>query len=194
MTMILNQAIVFDDETLISLESILHSKFVGNNIKTQIRKACRDYKLLKRCLPAKGLTKEVIFFLLDPASATIKGVQTFFEKLQTWLVIVPELEQQLYQELVLEYYEPRDDWDEEDISKIRDNLISVVFELQPVPDTKIPMQCHPDYHNWENLMTPDYGDDSAQSTVEDIMPDIKGKAIPDVFNMYLDTYPNFSSW
>ena len=188
--MILNQAIVFDDETLISLEGILRSKFVGDNIKTQIRKACQDYRLLKKCLPSKGLTREVIFFLLDPASATVKGVQTFFEKLLIWVIIIPESEQQLYQELVLEYYEPRDDWDGEDIARIRDSLISVVFELQPLPDTKIPMQCHPNYHAWETLMTPD----SPQSTVEDIMPDIKGKAIPDVFNEYLETYPNFSNW
>lgn len=194
MAMILNQAIVFDDETLISLEGILQSTFVGNNVKTRIRKACQDYRLLKKCLPARGLTREVIFFLLDPASATIKGVQAFFEKLLIWVVIIPELEQQLYQELVLEYYEPRDDWDERDIATIRDSLISVVFELQPIPDTKVPMQCHPDYHAWESLMTPDYGDDSPRSTVEDIMPDIKGKAIPDVFDRYLETYPNFSSW
>ena len=193
MAMILNQAIVFDDETLISLEGILQSKFVGNNIKTQIRKACQDYKLLKKCLPAKGLTREVIFFLLDPASATTKGIQTFFEKLLIWVIIIPESEQQLYYDLVLEYYEPRDDWDEEDIAKIRNNLISVVFELQPLPDTKIPMQSHPDYRSWECLMTPDY-DSSPRSTVEDIMPDIKGKAIPDVFNEYLETYPDFSRW
>jgi len=194
MTMILNQAIVFDDETLISLEGILRSKFVGDNIKTQIRKACQDYRLLKKCLPARGLTREVIFFLLDPASATIKGVQAFFEKLLIWVIIIPELEQQLYQELVLEYYEPRGDWDEEDIARIRDSLISVIFELQPRPDTQIPMQCHPAYTAWETLMTPDYGDTSPPSTVEDILPDIKGKPIPDVFNRYLETYPNFSSW
>jgi len=199
MTKILNQAIVFDDKTLLSLEQLVRSgsklsSGLGENIKSVIRKACSDYRLLKKCLPAKGLIREVIYFLLDPASATSKGVQAFFEKLLIWVIIIPESEQQLYQELVLEYYEPRDDWDEKDIARIRDSLISVVFELQPLPDTKVPMQSHPDYHIWETLMTPDYGDNSSQSIIEDIVPDIKGKAIPDVFSEYLETYPNFSRW
>lgn len=192
MTMILNQAIVFDDETLLSLEQLVRSGSklstgLGENIKNVIRKACSDYRLLKRCLPAKGLTREVIFFLLDPASATIKGIQSFFEKLQVWIIIIPEWEQQVYHDLVLEYYEPRSDWDEEDIAQIREALISVVLELQPQPDTKVPMQLHPKYADWEALMTPD----SSQFTVEDIMPDTKGKVtpVPDVFSRYLEEYP-----
>lgn len=185
--MILNQAIVFDDETLISLEGVLRSKFIGKSVKNQIRKACQDYRLLKKCLPAKGLTRQVVFFLLDPASTTVRGIQSFFDKLQVWLIIASEEEQQVYQELVLEYYEPRSDWDEEDIAQIREALISVVSELQPRPDTKVPMQLHPKYADWEALMTPD----SSQSIVEDIMPDIKGKVtpVPDVFSRYLEEYP-----
>lgn len=190
--MILNQAIVFDDETLASLESVLRSKFVGENVKTQIRKACQDYRILKKCLPAKGLTREVVFFLLDPASMTIQGIQSFFEKLQVWIGIVSQQEQELYHELVLEYYEPSDSWDEQDISQIRDNLMSVILELQPLPDTKVPMQSHPAYSAWETRMEL-YGNELVSSTVESILPDIKGKVIPDdVFNRYLEEFPIFN--
>lgn len=171
--MILNQAIVFDDETLASLEGVLKSKFVGENVKTQIRKACQDYRLLKKCLPAKGLVREVIFFLLDPASTTIKGVQSFFDKLQIWVIIVPEWEQQLYHELVLEYYEPSNSWDEEDISQIRDNLISVILELQPRPNTSIPMQIQPGYEEYDTWMT-NYGSDfDTTDSSFNIVPDLK---------------------
>ena len=185
---ILNHAIVFNDEDLFSLENLLRSQLsygLGENIQSAILKACSEYRFLKKYLPAKGLTKQVIFFFLDPVSNTAQGIQSFFENLQIWVVIVSDEEQALYQE-ILEYYEPREDWDDIEVAAIRDSLMSVILELQPIQDTKAPMQNHPEYKIYESFMM-NYGSDLAPSNVESLVPDLKGKAISSQFyNQYLE--------
>ena len=144
---------IFNDSQLKEIEEISSSTLMSQGLKNQMVKAVEDYRYLVNSLPAKGLTEQVIFFLLNSDSCTPEGIEKFMSKLEIWIEIVEdEKEQRLYADIL--YYLDTHIWEVEEILALRGMLLDILIELEQIKpriDTQIPMQTqkgYPDYSTW----------------------------------------------
>lgn len=183
--MILNQLAIFNDKELQQARLTLRSfSLMGDNVRKQLTKACEDYQFLVDCLPSsRGLTRQVILFLLSSESCTFEGIKEFLGKLELWIMVVEdEVEQRLYADVI------RVDthlWGTNETLALRGTLIDILLELEdrrentPI-DTKIPMHLQGDYPDYSTFMM-DFGSEF------DKVPYLKGE-IPDPFSSYMDEW------
>lgn len=190
--MILNQLAIFNDKELQQARLTLRSfSLMGDNVRKQLTKACEDYQFLVDCLPSsRGLTRQVILFLLSSESCTFEGIKEFLGKLELWIMVVEdEVEQRLYADVI------RVDthlWGTNETLALRGTLIDILLELEdrrentPI-DTKIPMHLQGDYPDYSTFMM-EYGSefDKPDSAFNKV-PYLKGE-IPDPFSSYMDEW------
>lgn len=197
---------IFNDADLLNIEETSLSTLMPQGAKNQLIKMCEDYRFLVSSLcNARGLSQQVILFLLNPDSCTIAGVDEFLEKLEYWVMILDdENEQRMYADVLrYSYYE------EEEILILRSSLIEILWELNEVKTktlkksknpqdflvkNKKPMQLDPEFSHYESWMM-DYGseferDDSSYN----IVPDLRGKISDDQPSFYEAFRVDLTNW
>lgn len=87
-----NVLAIFNEFQLAEVESVITLTYLGlmdEGGNTQLVKAVEDYQyLVENAQTTRGLTQQVVLFLLDEASTTLEGIELFLSKLEVWLVIV----------------------------------------------------------------------------------------------------------
>lgn len=184
--MIINQFAIFNEAELRQAQLTLQSfSLLGENIKKQLEKACEDYRFLTNSLPVKGLTQQVILFLLSPESCTVEGIESFLDKLEIWVQIVDEREQRLYADILglnTQF------WNTNEILSLRGSLIDILVELSEIKvpqDCSIPMHLqrdYPDYSTWMN----EYGSEFDRS--DSPFNQVKGRVPDDAISYYLERF------
>jgi hypothetical protein len=187
--MIINQFAIFNEAELRQAQLTLQSfSLLGDNVKKQLEKACEDYRFLTSSLPAKGLTQQVILFLLSPDSCTVEGIESFLDKLEIWTQIVDEQEQRLYADILgldTKF------WRTDEILSLRCSLIDILVELSEIKvpqDFTVPMHLQRDYPDYSTWMT-EYGSEFYKSDSPfNQVPDTKGKVPDDAISYYLERF------
>lgn len=197
---------IFNDADLLNIEETSLSTLMPQGAKNQLIKMCEDYRFLVSSLcNARGLSQQVILFLLNPDSCTITGVDEFLEKLEYWVMVLEdETEQRMYADVLrYSYYE------EDEILILRSSLIDILWELNEAKTktlkksknsqdflvkNKKPMQLDPEFSHYEGWMM-DYGsgfekDDSSYN----IVPDLRGKVSDDQPSFYEAFRVDLTDW
>ena len=204
--MLYNTLVIFNDIELQEVEEVSLSTLMPQWAKNQLIRAVEDYRYLVSSLcNARGLTQQVILFLLNPNSITVLGVDEFIEKLECWVQIIEnEEEQRKYADILRSNY-----YEEEDILTLRSTLISILQELDEVRFNTIkksknnqdflvkckkPMQLHdefPDYSSWMMY----YGEQFEKDTSSyNIVPDLRGKIHDEQPSFYEAFRVDFTNW
>lgn len=162
---IFNQVELLEVETLINQMNILTQGY-----KNQLVKAVKDYQYLSDSLQTtRGLTKQIILFLLNSTSVTPEGIEPFLSKLETWLEIVEsKKEQRIYAEVINKYRDIIYCFDDKEALALRFSLIEILHELDEdraekkakkqrdnwerdnrLTQYEVPMQFHPEFDEYE---------------------------------------------
>ena len=207
--MIYNTLAIFSDVQLTDVEFTLNQwSLMNQGMKNELTKAVEDYKFLVSSLSySRGLSEQVILFLLDAKSATNEGIQEFLQKLELWVQIVEnESEQRVYAD-ILRYWNVSY-LDDQEILVLRAELISILLEVEQIKKSvkktknsqdilvknKIPMQLDSEFSPYEIWMM-NYGSEfDREDSIFNTVPNLKGKLIPseidlrDSFSVYCDNY------
>lgn len=197
---------IFNDADLLNIEEVSLSTLMPQGAKNQLIKMCEDYRFLVSSLcNSRGISQQVILFLLNPDSCTIAGVDEFLEKLGYWVMILEdETEQRMYADVLRHSY-----YEEKEILILRYTLIEILWELNEVKTktlkksknsqdflvkNKKPMQLDPEFSHYESWMM-DYGvgfegDDSSYN----IVPDLRGKVSDDQPSFYEAFRVDLTDW
>lgn len=186
---------IFNEVQLVEVESVLNQMVLMNQgDKNQLEKAVDDYHyLLANLQTTRGLTQQIILFLLDETSVTPEGVDLFLSKLEVWLVILEnKKEQRIYAEIVNKYRDIVYCFDEIEVLAFRSELINILHELDEIKaDRKVkkrhhswevhdltryeaPMQFQPDYDGYE-LHMKEYGQSFESGSFFNSVPNLKEK-------------------
>jgi hypothetical protein len=204
-----NTLAIFSDAQLVEIEFTLNQwSLMPQGTKNELTKAVEDYKFLVSSLCcSKGLSTQVILFLLDKKSSTNEGIQEFFQKLEIWLqVLEDENEQRIYADILrfwnVSYL------DSKEILALRSELISILVEVEETKRSlkktknpqdilvknKIPMQLDSGFSSYETWMM-SYGSEfDREDSIFNTVPNLKGKLIPsetelcDAFSVYCLDY------
>ena len=182
---------IFSDDELEEIKSILlQSVLVSQGVKNQMVQAVEDYHyLVNKLAISKGLSQQVVMFLLDSDSLDSAEVEEFLIALDYWVMILEdEKEQRMYADILRYSY-----FEMDEILALRSTLLEILVELdgEVTKDTKIPMQLDLKYEEYATWMF-NYG-----SEVEDvnssfnIVPNLKGKTngvFYDSFAVYTQDY------
>lgn len=168
-----NVLAIFNEVQLIEVESVISQMILMTQTdKNQLEKAVEDYRyLLDNSQTTRGLTQQIILFLLDEASTTPEGIEHFLSKLEVWLVIVEnKKEQRIWAEVLNKYQDSLYLGCEEEILGLRSSLLEVLHELddvraerkkqkrftqwksQDMTWTEAPMQFQEGYDEYELMM------------------------------------------
>lgn len=191
-----NTLVIFNDTQLKEIEEISLCTLMTQGIRNQMVKAVEDYRYLVSSLyAARGLSQQVILFLLNPDSCTVVGVDEFLEKLECWVMILEnEDEQRKYADVLRYSY-----YDEDELLTLRFTLIDILKELEEAKiktlkksknsqdslvKNKVPMQLDPDFNYYDFWMM-SYGSefDGDDSSFK-IVPDLRGKINEDQPSFY----------
>ena len=190
--MIYNTLVIFSDAELVEIESILsQSVLMATGQKNQIVQAVEDYHyLVNKLAISKGLSQQVVMFLLNSDSLDSTEVEKFLIALEYWVMILEdENEQRMYADILRYSY-----FEMDEILALRSTLLEILVELDEIEvtkDTKIPMQLDPKYEEYATWMM-NYGSefDYSDSTFN-IVPNLKGKTdgvFYDSFAVYTQDY------
>lgn len=193
--MIYNTLAIFSESELVEIESLLsQSVLMSQGVKNQLVKATKEYHyLVNKLSTSKGLSQQVILFLLDSKSLDSAEVEEFLIALEYWVMVLEnENEQRMYAEILRYSY-----FETDEILALRSNLIGILLELDEVEtvtkNTKIPMQFDPNFEEYATWMM-NYGSEFDYSDSFNIVPNLKGK-LPnesspyyDSFSVYVDNY------
>lgn len=179
-----NVLAIFNEVELLEVETILNQmSIMTQGYKNQLVKAVEDYQyLVSNSSCTRGLTKQIVLFLLNSDSTTPKGIELFLSKLETWLEIVEsKKEQRIYAEVVNKYRDIIYCFDDEEILALRFSLLDILRELEEDKAEKkakkqrdnwernssltrceVPMQFHPEYAEYEQKMI-SYGESFGSS-------------------------------
>lgn len=186
--MIYNTLAIFSESELVEIESLLsQSVLMSQGVKNQLVKATEEYRyLVKKLSTSKGLSEQVILFLLDSKSLDSAEVEEFLIALEYWVMVLEnENEQRMYAEVLRYSY-----FETDEILALRSNLIDILLELEAVTkNTKIPMQLDPGFEEYATWMM-NYGSEFNSNSFN-IVPNLKGKTTGtyyDSFSVYVDNY------
>lgn len=187
--MIYNTLAIFSDTELVEMESILsQSVLMSQGVKNQMVQAVEDYNyLVNKLATSKGVSQQVVRFLLDSDSLDSAEVQAFLIALEYWVMILEnEKEQRMYADILRYSY-----FEIDEVLALRSTLLEILVELEEVEvtkDTKIPMQLDPKYNEYATWMF-NYGSEFNSSF--NIVPNLKGKTngvFYDSFAVYTQDY------
>lgn len=187
--MIYNTLAIFSDNELEEIKSILfQSVLVSQGVKNQMVQAVEDYTyLVSKLATSKGVSQQVVMFLLDSDSLNSTEVEEFLIALDYWVIILEdENEQRMYADVLRYSY-----FEMNEILALRSTLLEILVELDEVEvtkDTKIPMQLDPKYEEYATWMF-NYGSEFNSSF--NIVPNLKGKTngvFYDSFAVYTQDY------
>ena len=187
--MIYNTLAIFSDNELVEIESILsQSVLMSQGVKNQMVQAVEDYNyLVSKLATSKGVSQQVVMFLLDPDSLDSAEVEEFLIALEYWVLILEdENEQRMYADILRYSY-----FEMEEMLALRSTLLEILVELDEVEvtkDTKIPMQVDSKYEEYATWMF-NYGSEFNSSF--NIVPNLKGKTngvFYDSFAVYTQDY------
>jgi hypothetical protein len=204
-----NTLAIFSDAQLVEIEFTLNQwSLMPQGMKNELTKAVEDYRFLVSSLSySRGLSEQVILFLLDSKSVTNEGIQEFFQKLEIWLqVLEDENEQRVYADILrfwnVSYL------DSKEILALRSELISILVEVEEtrrslkktknpqdiLVKNKVPMQLDSEFSSYETWMM-SYGSEfDREDSIFNTVPNLKGKLIPsetelcDAFSVYCLDY------
>lgn len=197
---------IFNDAELLNIEETALSTLMPQGAKNVLTKMVEDYRFLVSSLcAARGLSQQVILFLLNPDSCTLVGVEEFLEKLECWVMILEnEDEQRKYADILRYSY-----YHEDQFLTLRFALIDILKELEETKiktlkksknsqdilvKNKTPMQLDsgfPDYNSW--MM--DYGSEfDKDDSSFNIVPDLRGKISDDQPSFYEAFRVDFTNW
>ena len=190
--MIYNTLAIFSDEELVEIESILsQSVLMSQGVKNQMVQAVEDYHyLVNKLAISKGLSQQVVMFLLDSDSLDSAEVEEFLIALEYWVMILEdENEQRMYADILRYSY-----FEMDEILALRSTLLEILVELDEVEvtkDTKIPMQLDSKYEEYATWMF-NYGSEFEDvNSSFNIVPNLKGKTngvFYDSFAVYTQDY------
>lgn len=197
---------IFNDTELVNIQETSLSTLMPQGAKNQLIKMVEDYQFLVSSLyTARGLTQQVILFLLNPKSCTCEGADEFLNKLSYWMEILEdETEQRMYADVLRYSY-----IEMEELLILRSNLIDILWELNEIKaktlkktknsqdslvKNKIPMQLQPEFTCYDSWMM-NYGsefekDDSSYN----IVPDLRGRISDDQPSFYEAFRVDFTNW
>ena len=187
--MIYNTLAIFSDNELVEIKSILsQSVLVSQGVKNQMVQAVEDYNyLVNKLATSKGVSQQVVMFLLDSDSLDSAEVEEFLIALDYWVMILEdENEQRMYADVLRYSY-----FEMYEILALRSTLLEILVELDEVEvtkDTKIPMQLDPKFEEYATWMF-NYGSEVNSSF--NIVPNLKGKTngvYYDSFAVYTQDY------
>lgn len=207
--MIYNTLAIFSDVQLTEVEFTLNQwSLMNQGMKNELTKAVEDYKFLVSSLScSRGLSEQVILFLLDSKSATNEGIQNFMQKLEIWLeVLEDESEQRIYADILRSWNVSY--LDEEEILALRSELIDILVEIEQTKRSlkktknsqdilvknKIPMQLDPEFDYYSQWMETYGSEFDKEDSIFNTVPNLKGKLIPsetelcDAFSVYCQDY------
>lgn len=192
-----NVLAIFNEFQLAEVESVITLTYLGlmdEKRNNQLVKAVEDYRyLVENVQTTRGLTQQIILFLLDDTSTTLEGIELFLSKLEIWLVIVEnKKEQRIWAEVLNKYKDTLFYFDEE-VLGLRTSLLDILHELddvraerkkqkrftqwqsQDMTWTEAPMQYQPGYEGYE-LQMKEYGQSFESSdSLFDSVPNLKEK-------------------
>lgn len=201
-----NVLAIFNEVQLVEVESVLNQMtLLTQGHKNQLEKAVEDYNyLLDNSQTTRGLTQQIILFLLDEASTKPEGIELFLSKLEVWLVIVEnKKEQRIWAEVLNKYQGSLYLGCDEEILGLRSSLLDVLHELddvraerkkqkrftqwqsQDMTWTEAPMQYQPGYEDYE-LKMKEYGQ-SFES------PDSLFNSVPNLKEKFNQEQPSYES-
>ena len=201
-----NVLAIFNDTQLVEVESVINQMVLMTQTdKNQLEKAVEDYQyLLDNSQITRGLTQQIILFLLDEASTTAEGIELFLSKLEVWLVIVEnKKEQRIWAEVLNKYQGSLYLGCDEEVLGLRSSLLEVLHELddvraerkkqkrfiqwqsQDMTWTEPPMQHHPEFAEYE-LQMKEYGQ-SFES------PDSLFNRVPNLKEKFNQEQPSYES-
>ena len=190
--MIYNTLVIFSDAELVEIKSILsQSVLVSQGVKNQMVQAVEDYHyLVNKLAISKGLSQQVVMFLLDSDSLDSAEVEEFLIALDYWVMILEnEKEQRMYADILRYSY-----FEMDEILALRSTLLEILVELDEVEvakDTKIPMQLDLKYEEYATWMF-NYGSEFEDvNSSFNIVPNLKGKTngvFYDSFAVYTQDY------
>lgn len=212
-----NVLAIFNEIQLLEVETILNQmSIMTQGYKNQLVKAVEDYQYLStNSSCTRGLTKQIILFLLNSDSTTPEGIELFLSKLETWLEIVEsKKEQRIYAEVVNKYRDSLYYYDEE-VLALRFSLIDILHELEEdkaekkrkkqrdnwerdsrLTQYEVPMQFHPEFEEYEAQMRA-YGKSFESSTSSfNHVPNVKllfNEEQPSYEETYLGIFGNVSN-
>jgi len=193
-----NVLAIFNEFQLAEVESVItltHLGLMDEGRNNQLEKAVEDYQyLLDNSQTTRGLTQQIILFLLDEASTTPEGIELFLSKLEVWLVIVEnKKEQRIWAEVLNKYQGSLYLGCDEEVLGLRTSLLEVLHELddvraerkrqkrfiqwqsQDMTWTEPPMQHHPEFADYE-LQMKRYGQSFESSdSLFNSVPNLKEK-------------------
>lgn len=191
-----NVLAIFNEIQLVEVESVLNQMtLLPQGSKNQLEKAVEDYNyLLNNSQTTRGLTQQIVLFLLDEASTTSEGIELFLSKLEVWLVIVEnKKEQRIWAEVLNKYQGSLYLGCDEEVLGLRSSLLEVLHELddvrierkkqkrfiqwqsQDMTWTEPPMQHHPEFAEYE-LQMKEYGQSFESSdSLFNSVPNLKEK-------------------
>lgn len=187
--MIYNTLAIFSDTELVEIKSILsQSVLMSQGVKNQMVQAVEDYNyLVNKLATSKGVSQQVVMFLLDSDSLDSAEVEEFLIALEYWVLILEdENEQRMYADILRYSY-----FEMEEMLALRSTLLEILVELDGVEvtkDTKIPMQLDSKYEEYATWMF-NYGSEFNSSF--NIVPNLKGKTngvFYDSFAVYTQDY------
>ena len=191
-----NVLAIFNEIQLVEVESVLNQMtLLPQGSKNQLEKAVEDYNyLLNNSQTTRGLTQQIVLFLLDEASTTSEGIELFLSKLEVWLVIVEnKKEQRIWAEVLNKYQGSLYLGCDEEVLGLRSSLLEVLHELddvrierkkqkrfiqwqsQDMTWTEPPMQHHPEFAEYE-LQMKEYGQSfESNDSLFNSVPNLKEK-------------------
>lgn len=191
-----NVLAIFNETQLVEVESVINQMVLMTQTdKNQLEKAVDSYNyLLNNSQTTRGLTQQIILFLLDEASTTAEGIEHFLSKLEIWLVIVEnKKEQRIWAEVLNKYQGSLYLGCDEEILGLRSSLLEVLHELddvraerkkqkrftqwqsQDMTWTEPPMQHHPEFAEYE-LQMKEYGQSfESPDSLFNSVPNLKEK-------------------